>query len=107
MAKLKQLESFVSVVARGSLTAAARAEGVARAIMGRRHVAFLVARFREQHADLTITLNRADDDWEVIYLKPAGIYARVPQRRHLPLRVRLQIDFLKHRYRQAGFWVRQ
>ncbi len=36
MSKLKQLESFVSVVARGSLTAAARAEGVAPAIMGRR-----------------------------------------------------------------------
>ena len=36
MAKLKQLESFVSVVARGSLTAAAHAEGVAPAIMGRR-----------------------------------------------------------------------
>lgn len=36
MGKLKQLESFVSVVLRGSLTAAARAEGVAPAIMGRR-----------------------------------------------------------------------
>src|SRR5665647_3454980 len=36
MSKLKQLESFVSVVLRGSLTAAARAEGVAPAIMGRR-----------------------------------------------------------------------
>ncbi len=36
MGKLKQLESFVSVAARGSLTAAARAEGVAPAIMGRR-----------------------------------------------------------------------
>jgi DNA-binding transcriptional LysR family regulator len=36
MAKLKQLESFVSVAARGSLTAAALAEGVAPAIMGRR-----------------------------------------------------------------------
>jgi DNA-binding transcriptional LysR family regulator len=34
--KLKQLESFVSVATRGSLTAAARAEGVAPAIMGRR-----------------------------------------------------------------------
>src|SRR3954465_1952669 len=34
--KLKQLESFVSVASRGSLTAAARAEGVAPAIMGRR-----------------------------------------------------------------------
>ena len=36
MDKLKQLESFVSVAARGSLTAAAVAEGVAPAIMGRR-----------------------------------------------------------------------
>ena len=36
MDKLKQLESFVSVAARGSLTAAANAEGVAPAIMGRR-----------------------------------------------------------------------
>ena len=129
MDKLKQLESFVSVVARGSLTAAAKAEGVAPAIMGRRldgleerlgvkllvrttrrialthegsafledcqrlladlvnaeasvsaggvkasghlritapagfgrrHVAPLVARFRELHADVTITLNLSD-----------------------------------------------
>jgi DNA-binding transcriptional LysR family regulator len=36
MDKLKQLESFVSVATRGSLTAAAIAEGVAPAIMGRR-----------------------------------------------------------------------
>jgi DNA-binding transcriptional LysR family regulator len=36
MDKLKQLESFVSVATRGSLTAAAKAEGVAPAIMGRR-----------------------------------------------------------------------
>ena len=36
MDKLKQLESFVCVVARGSLTAAAKAQGVAPAIMGRR-----------------------------------------------------------------------
>ena len=36
MSKLKQLESFVSVATRGSLTAAAKAEGVAPAIMGRR-----------------------------------------------------------------------
>lgn len=36
MDKLKQLESFVSVVTRGSLTAAALVEGVAPAIMGRR-----------------------------------------------------------------------
>ncbi|MDM0039635.1 LysR family transcriptional regulator [Variovorax sp. J22G21] len=36
MDRLTQLESFVSVATRGSLTAAAKAEGVAPAIMGRR-----------------------------------------------------------------------
>ena len=36
MDKLKVFESFVSVASKGSLTAAARAEGVAPAIMGRR-----------------------------------------------------------------------
>ena len=299
MAKLKQLESFVSVAARGSLTAAALAEGVAPAVMGRRldaleerlgvkllvrttrritlthegsafledcqrlllelanaeasvsaggvkasghlritapagfgrrHVAPLVARFREQHADVTITLNLSDRvvdlagegfdcavrvgdlpdsslisvrladnrrlcvatprylklhgtpkhpgelakfdcltlsseasqtrGWafmvagEIIHLKPGGpldcsdgqvlhdwclagygiawrstweveseiaagrlvavledfaapangIYAVFAQRKHLPLRVRLWIDFLKHHYSQPAFW---
>jgi DNA-binding transcriptional LysR family regulator len=129
MSKFKQFESFVSVATRGSLTAAANAEGVAPAIMGRRldalesrlgvkllvrttrrislthegsafledcqrllidvanaeasvsaggvkasghlritapagfgrrHVAPLVTRFREQHADVTISLNLSD-----------------------------------------------
>jgi DNA-binding transcriptional LysR family regulator len=299
MDKLKQLESFVSVVARGSLTAAAKAEGVAPAIMGRRldaleerlsvrlllrttrritlthegsafledcqrllseladaeasvsaggvkasghlritapagfgrrHVAPLVPRFREQHADVSISLNLSDRvvdlagegfdcavrvgdlhdsslvsvrmadnrrlcvatpqylkrhgtpqhpsalarfdcltlssdasqargwaftvDGEGVHLKPGGpldcsdgqvlhdwclagygiawrsswevesevadgrllalledfaappngIYAVFPQRKHLPLRVRLWIDFLKHHYAQAAFW---
>ncbi len=36
MDRLKQIESFVSVAARGSLTAAALAEGVAPAVIGRR-----------------------------------------------------------------------
>ena len=36
MDRLKQIESFVSVSARGSLTAAANAEGVAPAVIGRR-----------------------------------------------------------------------
>lgn len=36
MDKLKQLESFASVATRGSLTAAAQAEGVAPAVIGRR-----------------------------------------------------------------------
>jgi DNA-binding transcriptional LysR family regulator len=306
MDKLKQLESFVSVAIRGSLTAAAKAEGVAPAIMGRRldaleerlgvkllvrttrrltlthegsafledcqrlladfanaeasvsaggvkasghlritapagfgrrHVAPLVPRFREQHADVTISLNLSDrlvdiagegfdcavrvgdmpdsslvsvrmaenrrmcvatpeyllqhgtpehpndltrfdcltlssdasqtrgwafqvpkaEGTEVLHLKPGGpmdcsdgqvlhawcmagygiawrstweveaeiaagalvavledfaaptngIYAVFPQRKHLPLRVRLWIDFLKHHYGQPGFWQAQ
>lgn len=35
---------------------------------------------------------------------PNGVYAVFAQRRHLPLRVRLWIDFLKHHYSQPGFW---
>jgi DNA-binding transcriptional LysR family regulator len=35
---------------------------------------------------------------------PNGIYAVFPQRKHLPLRVRLWIDFLKHNYSQPDFW---
>ena len=33
-----------------------------------------------------------------------GIYAVFPQRKHLPLRVRLWIDFLKHHYARPEFW---
>ena len=35
---------------------------------------------------------------------PNGIYAVFPQRKHLPLRVRLWIDFIKHSYGSAGYW---
>ncbi|MDP3521014.1 MAG: LysR family transcriptional regulator [Hydrogenophaga sp.] len=35
---------------------------------------------------------------------PNGIYALFPQRKHLALRVRLWIDFLKHHYGQPDFW---
>jgi DNA-binding transcriptional LysR family regulator len=35
---------------------------------------------------------------------PNGIYAVFPQRKHLPLRVRLWLDFLKHHYSQPAFW---
>ncbi len=38
---------------------------------------------------------------------PNGIYAVFPHAKHLPLRVRLWIDFLKHHYSQAGFWRAQ
>jgi DNA-binding transcriptional LysR family regulator len=37
---------------------------------------------------------------------PNGIYAVFPERRHLPLRVRLWIDFLKQQYGQSDFWTR-
>ena len=36
---------------------------------------------------------------------PNGIYAVFPQRKHLPLRVRLWIDFLKHTYGDPGYWA--
>jgi DNA-binding transcriptional LysR family regulator len=36
---------------------------------------------------------------------PIGIYAVFPQRRHLPLRVRLFIDLLKHRYGNPAYWA--
>jgi DNA-binding transcriptional LysR family regulator len=34
---------------------------------------------------------------------PNGIYAVFPQRKHMALRVRLWIDFLKDNYNQVGF----
>jgi DNA-binding transcriptional LysR family regulator len=35
---------------------------------------------------------------------PNGIFALFPQAKHLPLRVRLWVDFLKSRYGSADFW---
>ena len=35
---------------------------------------------------------------------PNGIYAVLPQRKHLPLRVRLWIDFLKHHHGDPAYW---
>ena len=35
---------------------------------------------------------------------PNGIYAVFPQRKHLPLRVRLWVDFLRQRYGDPAFW---
>jgi DNA-binding transcriptional LysR family regulator len=37
---------------------------------------------------------------------PNGIHAVFPSARHLPLRVRLWIDFLKHSYGDPGYWTR-
>ena len=36
---------------------------------------------------------------------PNGIFALFPQRRHLALRVRLWIDFLKHEYGRSEYWA--
>jgi DNA-binding transcriptional LysR family regulator len=38
---------------------------------------------------------------------PNGVYAVFAQRKHLPLRVRLWVDFLKHHYAQSSFWQRK
>ncbi len=35
---------------------------------------------------------------------PNGIFVVFPQRKHLPLRVRLWMDYLKHHYSQVHFW---
>ena len=35
---------------------------------------------------------------------PNGIYVVFPQRKHMPLRVRLWIDYLKRHYAQPAFW---
>jgi DNA-binding transcriptional LysR family regulator len=37
---------------------------------------------------------------------PSGIYAIFPQRKHLPLRVRLWIDYVKHSYGDPEYWRR-
>jgi len=41
---------------------------------------------------------------EAFAAPPNGIYVVFPQRKHLPLRVRLWIDYLKHHYAQPGYW---
>ena len=35
---------------------------------------------------------------------PNGVFAVFPQRKHLPLRVRLWIDYIKHNYADARYW---
>jgi DNA-binding transcriptional LysR family regulator len=38
---------------------------------------------------------------------PNGIYAVFTQRKHLPLRVRLWIDYIKQRFGDAGYWAQE
>lgn len=47
------------------------------------------------------TLVSVLDAWQA---PPMGIYAVFPQRRHLPLRVRLFIDLLKETYGRPAYW---
>ena len=42
------------------------------------------------------------EDWAA---PPSGIFALFPQRKLLPLRVRLWIDFIKHSYGEAAYWT--
>ena len=43
---------------------------------------------------------------EAFAAPPNGIYAVFPQRKHLALRVRLWVDYLKQHYGQPQFWAR-
>ena len=51
-----------------------------------------------------ITAGRLIEVLDTFAAPPNGIYVVFPQRKHMPLRVRLWIDFLKHNYSQPGFW---
>ncbi len=52
-----------------------------------------------------IAAGRLVEVLEAFAAPPNGIYVVFPQRKHMPLRVRLWIDFLKHNYSQPGFWT--
>lgn len=47
------------------------------------------------------SLSSVLDAWQA---PPMGIYAVFPQRRHMPLRLRLFIDLLKETYSQPAYW---
>ena len=51
-----------------------------------------------------IAAGRLETVLEEFAAPPNGIFALFPQRKHLALRVRLWIDFLKHHYAQSDFW---
>ena len=53
----------------------------------------------QEVADGSLAVVRAD-----YAAPPNGIYAVFPQRKHLPLRVRLWIDFLKHSFGDPAYW---
>ncbi|WP_101048268.1 LysR family transcriptional regulator [Macromonas nakdongensis] len=54
--------------------------------------------------DSDIAAGRLQTVLDAYAAPPNGIYAVFPQRKHLALRVRLWIDFLKSHYSQPDFW---
>ncbi len=52
-----------------------------------------------------ITAGRLVPLLETYAAPPNGIYAVFPQRRHLPLRVRLWIDYVKHSFGDPAYWA--
>ena len=56
------------------------------------------------YVEADITAGRLVSVLDDFAAPPNGIFALFPQRKHLALRVRLWIDFLKHHYGQPDFW---
>ncbi len=54
--------------------------------------------------DAEIAAGQLVEVLEAFAAPPNGICAVFPQRKHLPLRLRLWLDFLKHHYAQPDFW---
>ena len=52
-----------------------------------------------------VASGRLQEVLEPFAAPPNGIYAVFPQRKHLPLRVRLWIDFVKHSYGDPRYWA--
>ncbi len=58
----------------------------------------------EVEADIAV--GRLQSVLDAFAAPPNGIYAVFPQRKHLPVRVRLWMDFLRQQYSQPDFWSR-
>lgn len=56
--------------------------------------------------DADIAAGRLQSVLDDFAAPPNGIYAVFPQRKHLPVRVRLWMDFLRQQYSQPDFWSR-
>ena len=63
MDRLKQIETFVAVATKGSLTAAAQGEGVAPAIIGRRMDALEVLDLNQKILNVLLNGNLCFDSW--------------------------------------------